>query len=145
MLVINHGGDRYKLTWFGRGGNVLESISQTDRYAGLRISLDGTRAVLSIATASGNREIWAMDFARGIKTRLWSGDAGMSALWAPGGKRIVNYRPMGSSIFERDASGPGEQETLLESSIRFIPTIFHPMVAICYTNNWRQMEVEACG
>ena len=60
MLLLDNAPDRYRLTWFGRDGQVLGTISEVDRYTAVRIAPDGTRAlVISFSNVSTNaRDLW---------------------------------------------------------------------------------------
>jgi Tol biopolymer transport system component len=131
-LLFDSAGDRYRLTWFGRDGKVIEAMPQLDRYAGVSISPDGARALLAIATAAGNRDLWIVDFARGIQTRLWPGNGATVGIWSPDGKRIVYYRPQGASIFERDTNVAGQQQTLVESTHAVYADDFSPGGELLY-------------
>lgn len=109
-----------------REGKVLGCPSQPGAYGGVRISPDGARAALSVINASGDREVWALDFARGIKTRVASEKGALIGLWSPDGRNIVYYRALGPSIFQRNAGGAGSPETLLESSRPIYADDFSP-------------------
>jgi Tol biopolymer transport system component len=116
-ILANTGSDLYRLSWLSRDGKVLSSPWQPGGYAGLRISPDGARAALSVMNPSGGRDVWTLDFARGVQTRVVaSGTGPLAAIWSPDGRKIVYYRPLGTTIFQRDASGAGSEEPLLEST-----------------------------
>jgi Tol biopolymer transport system component len=115
ILAIN-GGDRNRLIWLNRGDKVLSTLTEPGLYGGVRLSPDGTRAALSIVNTSGGRDVWILDFARGVQTRMSYASGAASALWSPDSRTIVYYSVFGTSIFERDASGAGSQTTLLESA-----------------------------
>jgi Tol biopolymer transport system component len=107
--------DTYRLSWLDRDGKVLNTLPRPDHYTGLQISPDGAQAVLSVAGPLGVRDISTLDLARGVQTRVASGNAALSALWSPDGRVIACYAALGNAIFERDAGGTGTQRTLVES------------------------------
>ena len=113
-ILAHTGTERYWPSWLTRDGKVLSHPAPPGPYVGLRISPDGTRAALFVLAPSGGREIWTLDFARGVQTRLSSGRGALAGFWSRDGQTIIYYRVYGRSIFERDASG-GSEQTLLES------------------------------
>jgi Tol biopolymer transport system component len=117
MLLLDNSPGRYQLTWFDRNAHRIDTISEVDRYTALRISPDGTRTlVLSFANSSTNaRDLSLVDFARGIRSRLWSSSGATTAIWSRDGRRILYYRGLSTSIFERDASALSQQRVVLES------------------------------
>jgi serine/threonine-protein kinase len=136
-FLASNGSARFRLSWLSRDGKILSSLPQlpqVGRYLGLRISPDGTRAAVSISESSGGRDIWTVDFARGVTTRVSSGGVGLTGSWTPDSRRII-YNPIGAtSIFERDASGAGPQETVIESS--------HLLFANSYSPDGRSLVYE---
>jgi Tol biopolymer transport system component/predicted Ser/Thr protein kinase len=125
-ILANNGSDQYRLSWLSRDGKVLSSLSQPGGFGGLRMSPDGAHAALSVINPAGGRDIWTLDFARGVQTRVASGGGALAALWSPDGRKIVYHRLFGTSILQRDASGAGPSETLLESSRPIYPDDFSP-------------------
>jgi Tol biopolymer transport system component len=75
-----------------------------------------------------------LDFARGVTTRVSSGGVGLSGSWASDSRRIVYNQIGATSIFERDASGAGQQETVIESS--------HLLYANSYSPDGRSLVYE---
>jgi len=125
-ILAGNGSNLFRLSWLSREGKVLSSPSQPGNYLGLRISPDGVRTALSVINSSGGRDIYTLDFARGIQTHVTSGTGSLSALWSPDGRKIVYYQVFGTSIFQRDANGAGSPDTLLESSRSVYADDFSP-------------------
>jgi Tol biopolymer transport system component len=125
-ILANNGNDRFRLSWLNRDGKVLGSVSQPDRYAGLRMSPDGTRAALSVFIPVGDRDIWTLDLARGVRTRVSSGGLGLNAIWSTDGRVIAYYAIQGTTIFGRDASAAGPQKSLVQSSHLLYADDFSP-------------------
>jgi serine/threonine protein kinase len=73
----------------------------------------------SQSTASG--DIWVMDLARGVSTRL-TFDRGLGGfpVWSPDGRSIA-YNT-GFNLYQKAASGAGEPELLLKSNPQAIPS-----------------------
>src|SRR5579862_9588505 len=80
-----------QLTWVDRSGKPIATVGDRASYGDLEMSADGTRAAVTIASASGTRDIWLVDLTRGgARTRLTS-DLGneLSPVWSPDGRQIV--------------------------------------------------------
>jgi Tol biopolymer transport system component/predicted Ser/Thr protein kinase len=136
-LLASNGTDRYRLDWLSRDGKILSSLPQPDHYVAVRISPDGKRAAVSIGDPSGDRDMWTVDFARGVNTRVSSGGAGLMGSWTPDSRRLV-YNPISAgSILERDASGAGPEETVIEAS--------HVLYADGYSPDGRSLMYEQLG
>jgi serine/threonine protein kinase len=114
-ILFGAGSDHYQLTWFNREGKALNTVGQPDRYAALRISPDGKRIATVLADAVGVPDIWLLDFVRGIPSRLTFGQAFGTPIWSPDGQHISYHLLNNTKIFERDANGPGQENTLLQS------------------------------
>jgi Tol biopolymer transport system component len=113
-LVYGGGSERYQLSWFKRDGTVLSTLHKVDdRYQGLRISPDGSRAAITVRDAEGNRDIWTLDLARSVESRISSGNHGSVSAWSPDGQRLAFSGSR--QIFARSASGVGEEELLVQS------------------------------
>lgn len=115
-ILVATGVERYNLSWFSRKGQVVGTVGQPDHFTSVRISPDATSAGISVSQPSGHRLAFTIDFARGVQTRFPSGDISLNLIWTPDGRRIIYYPLYGHDIFERNASGAGEQETVLHSS-----------------------------
>jgi Tol biopolymer transport system component len=114
IVLASRGSGRNRLTWLNRQGKVLGTVLGLDYYASVTISPERNRAALSIADITGDRFVWVLDFARGVRTRLFS--ESYMAIWSADGHRIVYFKPGGGPILERDASGAGPQRTLLDET-----------------------------
>ena len=121
-LLFSGADDNYQLTWFSRDGKALSAVDKSDRYVAVRISPDGTRAAVSLIDSSGQRDIWAMELARGLPNRL-TYDGGFVPVWSPDGHRIAYHDAAQTSLFII-AAGGGDQQRVLESK------------DLVYVNDW---------
>jgi Tol biopolymer transport system component len=81
------------------------------------LSPDNSRVAYNVADAdSGASDIWILDLARGVRSRLTFGPAGKhGAVWSPDGQRLVYYvSALNDDLFFRN-SGGGDEEVLLRS------------------------------
>jgi len=112
-LLFSGADDNYQLAWFSRDGKALSGVGKPDRYVTVRISPDGNRAAVSIIDSSGERDIWAMELARGLPNRL-TYDSGFVPVWSPDGHRIAYHGITQTRLFTIAASG-GDRQGMLES------------------------------
>ena len=103
---------RYQLTWYGRDGKPLGILGQPQRYGALRISPDGKRLALS-----RNGDLWQMELARGVSTRVTFDGNGISGapVWSPDSQRIAYTMGAPPNVFVANANGTGTAERLIET------------------------------
>jgi hypothetical protein len=114
MTFGNGSSGAVQLVWMDRSGKP-ESIAadnlQNLQFA--RLSPQGDRIALTMD--SGMNDVWALDLARGVSTRLTFGPTGNTfPVWSPDGKWIAysSLRPSGSGIYRRPTDGSGSEELL---------------------------------
>jgi Tol biopolymer transport system component len=113
------GGQHRQLTWRSRDGGVLGLIGQPDdtEVTSINLSPDGRRLVTS-RTVQGNQDVWVIDVARGVPSRLTFDASGDNApVWSFDGQRIVfrSVRTGINNLFEKPASGAGDERPLLST------------------------------
>ena len=101
-----------QLLWMDRSGRELGHIDQA---AGARrpvLSPDGRRLAMEL-----RGDIWVLELARGVLSRLTSGGAGVP-LWSADGQRVlfirVAFRNGKDVIFERPVGSTGEETIVRE-------------------------------
>jgi len=116
LLVFGSGGTAdLQLVWIDRGGKQVGTIA--DKLTNLqtaRISPQGDRVALQIDT--GENDIWVLDLARGVRTRLTFGPVQNTfPVWSPDGKWIAynSERNGRSNIYRKLSDGSGAEELLL--------------------------------
>ena len=80
-----------QLTWFDRAGRALGTLGEAAPYINLALSPDERRVAVALGTGSPeNRDIWIIDIARNVRSRL-TFDPGTDAspVWSPDGTRIA--------------------------------------------------------
>jgi serine/threonine protein kinase len=103
-------------TWFDRQGKPTGTFGEPNGDSGVRLSPDGTRAAERDAGERTRGDIWLLDFARGVRTRLtFRQNLGSSPVWSPDGSRIAfSAGDSIDTIYEKSASGAGEEKELLK-------------------------------
>jgi serine/threonine protein kinase len=116
LLVLGNGGSAdLQLVWLTRGGTQVGLLA--DKLTNLqtaRLSPQGDRVALQIDT--GENDIWVLDLARGVRTRLTFGPVSNSfPSWSPDGKWIAytSDRNGHSNLYRKPSDGSGAEELLL--------------------------------
>jgi eukaryotic-like serine/threonine-protein kinase len=91
-LVYARGGSLLsQLTWYDRAGQSLGTLGEAAEYINLALSPDGSRVAVAKRTGSPeNRDIWIIDTARNISSRLTDDPgADTSPVWSPSGTSVA--------------------------------------------------------
>jgi len=119
------GGELSRLLWFDRGGKQLESVGDAADYDHPRLSHDGRRVAVVVADPqTANTDIWIYDLSRRVSTRFTFVPAvNLAPIWSPDDSRIVfaSNRKGLHDLYQKAASGAGNDELLLSSAIASMP------------------------
>ena len=106
------------LTWVDRSGKSLGTVGPADfRPLSVELSRDGRRLAVHRDDGSGITNIWLLDLARGIPTRLTSERAFDSwPMWSPDGSQVIFTRNREGklALYEKSASQAEPEHRLLE-------------------------------
>jgi serine/threonine protein kinase/Tol biopolymer transport system component len=125
LLVYGSGASgNMELLWMDRATKQLAKISTNlGDVKVATVSPQGDRIALEIS--SGTSDLWVLDLARGIRTRLTFGPFNNSfPHWSPDGKWIVynSGRNGRSQIYRKPSDGSGAEEELLDDNQIVVPT-----------------------
>jgi serine/threonine protein kinase/Tol biopolymer transport system component len=111
-LVYSGGSGLHQLTYQSREGKVLNTVGTPAAYHSLKISPDG-----KWLAAGRNEDIWLLDFARGIQTRVTFGQS-YAPVWSPDGQWIAYraFRDGTYNLFRKRTGSAGEEERLTQTS-----------------------------
>ena len=129
LLVLGSGGAAdWQLIWEDRNGKQIGIAADklTDLQSA-RLSPQGDRIAFTMDT--GTADVWVLDLARGIRTRLTFGPVSNSfPVWSPDGKWIIynSDRNGHSTFFRKPSDGSGAEELLLTNDEIGIPNDWSP-------------------
>jgi Tol biopolymer transport system component len=111
------GGAPQELVWLDRSGKQVAVAAQMGEYRDVRLSPDN-KSIVFDKTEAGNADIWVMDLARGVPSRItFDPQTDNLPIWSPDGLRILWPSRRAGALFDlyvRVATGAGSDE-------RFIP------------------------
>lgn len=109
-----------QLTWFDRAGRALGTVGDAAPFVNLALSPDAGRVAVAISTGNpGNLDVWVLDVARNLRSRLtFDPGADGSPVWSPDGTRVAfqNLRGRQVSIRQAATNGSGGEVTLFDGS-----------------------------
>ena len=112
-------GERRQLTWVDRAGVARGTVGPPDEagLSGPELTPDGKRVAV-VRTERGNTDVFLIDTGRDV-FRRFTFDPGLDTypLWSSDGTRVVfaSSCPEGRCMFEKAASGAGDNRPLLAS------------------------------
>ncbi len=118
--------DNQQLTWLDRAGKPLGTVGPAGEYEHIKLAPDWKRVAMTRRDPqTRNWDIYVIDIARGVGSRLTfdPGDDRAPA-WSPDGSRIAwgAKRDGAFQIYQKLASGVGQEELLLKADVSIAPT-----------------------
>ncbi|MDQ3013214.1 MAG: hypothetical protein M3X11_21225, partial [Acidobacteriota bacterium] len=123
LMLLEREADQ-QLVWFDRAGKKLGTVGQTGQYFWPRLSPDGQRVAVARTTPSAQMaDIHLFDLASGAGTPFtFDPSRDERPIWSPDGSRIVWAALLGKNLFQKAASGAGQDEVLLRSAYQKWPS-----------------------
>jgi eukaryotic-like serine/threonine-protein kinase len=131
LLVVRttEGAAAPRLVWYTRDGTELGTVGEPDDYGELRLSPDGSYASFSLRDSSGQFDVWKLDLARAVRTRLTFNPADDAfGLWSPDANRVVfaSRRAGRLNLYSKLANGEGDEQVLVEDAFDKFPQSWSP-------------------
>jgi Tol biopolymer transport system component/predicted Ser/Thr protein kinase len=115
-------GNKTQLTWLDRAGKVLDTAGEPGQPLVIALSPDEKQVAIFRSDTQTNTagDIWLLDLARNIETRLTTGQAlAVSAygpVWSPDGKQLAYAS--GNGIYIKDAGGATDAKLVKDLGLR---------------------------
>ena len=115
-----------RLLWVDRNGKELETIPSTgmDNFHNMSLSPDGRRVAVRVIDPNvRKRDLWTVDLARGVPSRLtFEPDNENHPLWSPDGQQILYWsdKPNASGLYLKSSSGAGQTRKVLASETELV-------------------------
>ena len=115
-----------RLAWFDRRGRQVSVLGDEGEYTNVELSPDGSQLLVALPDrALGTRDIWVVDVARGVRTRLtFDPSEERSAVWTADGKGVV-YTSKGLNLYTRTV-GAGTETPFIIDGVSKDPRGFSP-------------------
>ncbi|MBZ5528968.1 MAG: serine/threonine-protein kinase [Acidobacteriia bacterium] len=113
-------GSLKRLVWYDRAGKSLGTVGEAENFQGVDLSPDGKQAAVIVGDPQG--AVWIYDLKGNTKNRI-TFDIGryMASAWSSDGKQVAyasgsraNRQNMAPALYEKPATGAGEERLLLE-------------------------------
>ncbi len=89
---------RYRLTWLNRSGVEAGRLEEPGDYFALKLSPNGSHLLVNRTQANnGSTEVWSVDVARRIDSRVTSGSVDFFPIWSPDGSQVAFARADGTA------------------------------------------------
>lgn len=112
------------LAWADRSGKPTPLPGEATKLWGTgRLSPDGRLVANSISDASGNRDIWIYDVARGAPTRVTFGGDNDFPIWSRDSRRILYRCTLGGKLGICSAPADGSSKPVLITGTPFPPVM----------------------
>ena len=83
-------GDVWQLVWLDRAWKRLGTLADPRPYGGVALSPDGSRVAAAVMAGTGLWDIWAIDVARGMTSRVTTGPTGaLDPVWSPDSQELI--------------------------------------------------------
>ena len=114
-------GGNAQFLWVDKQGNKIGTVGEPGNQGAPLLSPDGGRLAYTMPDPqSKNEDIWIMDLARGVRTRLTFDPAvDASPVWSPDRGRVAfaSNRKGHFDLYVKNASGAANEELLYESDV----------------------------
>jgi eukaryotic-like serine/threonine-protein kinase len=113
-----------QLVWFDRAGKRLGTLGDAGAYRNIALSPDGRRVATQMVAGTGLNDIWVIDVARGIPSRVTTGPTGaQNPVWSPDGRELIfgRYNSAGRLLYRKELRADATASALRETAAGGIP------------------------
>jgi dipeptidyl aminopeptidase/acylaminoacyl peptidase len=115
-IIYRAGRQNDRLVWIDRSGREMELVEDADSPLNApALSPDGRRVVVG-RNIDSNWDLWLIEIARGVRTRLTSDPAvDLFAVWSPDGDRIAFFSTRkGGGIYTKSLTGTAGEDAFFD-------------------------------
>ena len=100
-----------ELQWFTRSGEQMGHVGAPDNYGDVELSPKADRVAVDIS-ANQTRDVWVIDVARNVPSRITFDSNDWSPSWSPDGSQIIFASGLGGAnhIYRKSSTGVGTEE-----------------------------------
>jgi serine/threonine protein kinase/Tol biopolymer transport system component len=124
VLTYLEGSTNIQLVWLDRSGKQLGTLRDPGSYNGpIALSPDGSRVAVQIMAENGQNDIWVVDVARGMASRVTTGPSqARNPVWSPDGRELIfEGGPDGGDLYRKELRAGANASLLLKTAERVIP------------------------
>jgi Tol biopolymer transport system component len=124
VLTYLEGNTNIQLVWLDRAGERLGTLGDPGNYHGpIALSPDDSRVAVQIMAADGQHDIWVVDVARGLASRVTTGPPqAKRPVWSPDGRELIfEGGPDGGDLYHKELRAGATASSLLETAEFVVP------------------------
>ena len=124
VLTYLEGTTNIQLVWLDRAGKRLGTLGEPGRYYGpIALSPDGSRVAVQIMAGDGQHDIWVVDVARGLTSRVTiAPPQSMGPVWSPDSRELVfEGGPGGGDLYRKELRTGAIASSLMETAVHEYP------------------------
>jgi Tol biopolymer transport system component len=113
-----------QLVWLDRAGKQLGTLGNPAPYRQIALSPDGRRVAAVAIAGTGLNDIWVIDVARGMTSRVTTGPTGaVSPVWSPDGQELifVRYNSASRLLYRKELRADAAASALQEMAVGGTP------------------------
>jgi eukaryotic-like serine/threonine-protein kinase len=118
-----------QLAWVTRSGAPLSTIGEPQQYGQIALSPDNKQVAVELQKANGDYNIWIVDVARGVPTRMtFGGGSDRNPVWSPDGSQIVfgSTRDGPFALYRKSVTDGRPEVRLFETTEALYPENWTP-------------------
>jgi Tol biopolymer transport system component len=124
VLTYMEGTTNIQLVWLDRAGKRLGTLGDPGRYYGpIVLSPDDSRVAVQIMAENGQHDIWVVDVARGLASRVTTGPPqSFRPVWSPDGRELIfQGGPDSGDLYRKELRAGATASSLLATDEREYP------------------------
>ena len=112
-----------QLTWYTRNGQPDGSALRPGAYTQIELSPDGKKVAVGVRVNAGLNDLWLLDLATGVFSRL-AGGAGNEAdpVWSPDSRRLIYMSSTGDVGIRETVVGSGSETSIFADGKQNYPS-----------------------